>query len=232
MNQLFLDILYPVCCSNCQSPIRSNILTLCRACFGQLSEAPVDAVRSVIGRNEFHDIDGVSPIAHALWYYDSKSPVRVLQHRLKYGGHRKLAFQLGRFLGQSIIRYQPSAKDIDVIVPIPLHRVRQLERGYNQAAEIAHGISSILNLPVDKGALARRFISKSQVQSDRENREKNLKDAFALVCDTGLAGKHVLLVDDVVTTGATIRSAFKTLSTASVSLLGTAVLFAVPLDPV
>ncbi len=190
------------------------------------------AVRSVVVLDETSEIRDILSTTHALWVYEPLSPARVLQHRLKYGGHRSLAVHLGRILGQSIRILRSSVKYFDMMVPVPVHPVRLLERGYNQADEIAHGVSDILNIPVERKALVRHFLSESQVQNDRDEREKNLRSAFSMAPGSALAGKNILLIDDVVTTGATIRSAINTLSDAGVSRVGIAVLFAVPLDPV
>jgi competence protein ComFC len=232
MNQLFLDTLYPPLCTSCGKLIRPDVLTLCQSCFRQLSFAPKTAVRSIIEQKQSSVTREALSLAFALWYYDRLSPARNLQQRLKYGGHRRLAVHLGYRLGERIVQCNILDTRFDAAVPVPVHLVRLRERGYNQALEIARGVSKILNIPVEGKTLKKDLLSKSQVKIDHDEREDNLRGAFSIVPDHQMEGKNILLIDDVVTTGATVRNAIETLSSAGVARLGVAVLFAVPLDPI
>jgi ComF family protein len=112
---------------------------------------------------------------------------------------------LGRQLGYDLKQLN-WADNIDMIIPIPLHEKKEAERGYNQSVLIAEGMSDILNIPVAANILVRTRYTESQTQKTRTERLENMKDAFKTVGDS-LSGKHILLVDDVLTTGATLEAA-------------------------
>jgi ComF family protein len=105
-------------------------------------------------------------------------------------------------------------KQIDYIVPVPLHVKRQKKRGYNQAECIAKGLASVLNIPIDNNNLYRTIYTETQTKKDKNSRIDNVKDVFALREESLFTGKHILLVDDVVTTGATVFGCEKALRNA------------------
>lgn len=207
------------------------MVPICRKCSKNLTCAPSSVVRSILNQDTAEAdliVTGERlAIAHALWCYDPESPARVFQHLLKYRGHQKLSVILGQILAHRLRKREPLAGEFDMIVPVPLHRIRLLERGYNQARGIASGISEILRIPVSEYALKRETLSRSQIRSGRDDREANLENAFSPATGDSLKGKNVLLVDDVITTGATLRSALTTLRDARTCEVGVAVLFAV-----
>ena len=132
-------------------------------------------------------------------------PLREAIHQLKYEGLRSLAAPLGRLMAQTWAEAAP-ASDLDAIVPVPLHPARQRERGYNQAALLAREFSSSVRRPVVEGEMARVKATVPQIDLSAEQRRDNVQGAFR--CTKGsLAGKRVLLVDDVCTTGATLEAA-------------------------
>lgn len=143
--------------------------------------------------------------AAALFYYRAHSNSSRVIYQMKYYGHPEIGELMGRmtaaeFAGDGFF------DGIDVIVPVPLARNRQRERGYNQSFEIARGISGITHLPVDGKAVKRKSFNASQTKMNRWQRNDNVKDVFTLKRAEELAGKHILIVDDVVTTGATVIS--------------------------
>lgn len=143
--------------------------------------------------------------AAALFYYEPRSEVSRIIYSLKYKNHPETGIFMGRMLAEEAKMYD-FFKDMDAIVPIPLARKRQRSRGYNQSQEIARGISMMTGLPVLKKAIKRNSFNKSQTKMDRWQRMENVKGVFSLIDAKQLKGKHILLVDDVVTTGATIIS--------------------------
>lgn len=132
-------------------------------------------------------------------------PLREAIHQFKYEGLRSLAGPLGKLMSQTWSEVAP-ASGFDVIVPVPLHRTRQRERGYNQAALLAREISPTLHCPVVEGELVRVKATAPQIDLSAEQRRHNVQDAFKCT-NCNLAGKRVLLVDDVCTTGATLEAA-------------------------
>jgi len=150
-----------------------------------------------------------SPGGHALWYYDSNSPTRELQKQIKYHAGQKLGKHLGELLAKTIKR--ESDARFDIVVPIPLHRIRFYQRGYNQAADIARGVARELGVDYNETLLQRVKYRASQVTGARSDRLRNLEGAFEMIPDNLLPETHILLIDDVVTTGSTLYSAVGTL---------------------
>jgi len=150
---------------------------------------------------------GQMPImrAAALFYYEPHSEVSRIIHSMKYFGHPEAGEFMGRMLAEEI-KDDGFFDDINLIIPIPLTRKRQRKRGYNQSREIARGVSDIVGIPVETSAVVRISFGKSQTKMDRWQRMENVKDVFEVKNIDALKGKHILLIDDVVTTGATIIS--------------------------
>ncbi|NTV46250.1 MAG: ComF family protein [Chlorobiales bacterium] len=134
-------------------------------------------------------------------------------HSVKYDGLRSLAVEFGAKLGGKIQKERPNTK-YDAVVPVPLHRIKRIERGYNQSELLAVGISSVLGVEVLNGAVERIKYTVSQTSFDLEKRVQNMQDAFH--CQKMLELERVLLVDDVFTTGATLISAAQALQKAGV----------------
>ena len=131
-------------------------------------------------------------------------------YALKYGDHPEIGEQLGCLTAEEF-QAKGFFKGIDCIVPVPLTKSRERQRGYNQSLEIAKGVSQVCGLPIMKHALKRVKFKDSQTHKNRLARTENVEDAFQLAENAGLMGKHVLLIDDIVTTGATICACGKAL---------------------
>lgn len=140
--------------------------------------------------------------AHALIAIDDQGAGLHMLHAIKYGGRRALARAAGRVLGEVLAE---RGMECDVLVPVPIHRARLRERGYNQAALIAEGMSFALQRPTMQ-ALERRRYTGTQTSLGAMDRLRNLRDAIGLRVDANLRGSRVLLVDDVLTTGATLQA--------------------------
>ncbi len=143
--------------------------------------------------------------AASLIFYRSESNWRSVIHRFKYTGDILLGKYLASLLGRKIYE-SGSFKDVDIIIPVPLHPFKKWSRGFNQASIIAHSLGEALNIPVDDKLLKRGRYSASQTEKDRENRYKGVAGAFYVKQRDKLRDKHILLVDDVLTTGATIEA--------------------------
>ncbi len=142
--------------------------------------------------------------ATALFYFIKGSKFRSLIHSLKYGGRADIGKELGNLLG---IELKGSCfSDIDCIVPVPLHPAKKRSRGYNQSEMIADGTGTSLTKPVVKSVLVRSVYTVTQTRKSVEERRENVKEAFCLKDPDLLQGNHILLVDDVVTTGSTLTA--------------------------
>ncbi len=141
----------------------------------------------------------------AWFYYEPQSDVSRLIHSLKYFNHPEKGVLMGKMLAGEIMP-DNFFNSINYIIPIPLTKKRKRSRGYNQSYEIAHGISKITNIPILDGVVKRKSFKKSQTRMDRWQRMENVENVFEMENKFDLSGKHILIVDDVVTTGATIIS--------------------------
>jgi ComF family protein len=188
-----VEAIRPPVCSHCGWPLSpSGQATLCALC--QNSPFQLDGLRAYA----FHS-----------------GPLRKAIHQLKYEGLRSLAAPLGLLMSQAWPDLAPNWAG-DAIVPVPLHAARQRERGYNQAALLARELGRGLRCPVVEDVLVRVKATPPQVGLTAEQRRANVSDAFK--CAMGsLAGKRVLLVDDVCTTGATLEAAAAALYQAGTS---------------
>ena len=128
-----------------------------------------------------------------------------LLHHIKYYNKKELAFELGRYLGSELSE-AGSFKGCDVIIPVPLHPAKKKKRGYNQSEWIAKGMSDKMNIPLNTNLLNRHVNSKTQTKKNREERWENVRSAFSVELPNQFTKKHILLIDDVITTGATIEA--------------------------
>ncbi len=206
------DLFLPRRCAGCDEVLMEHEAALCGTCEEDLP------------RTRFHDDPG-NPVERVLWgrvpvdaataflHFDKHGRVQRMLHRLKYKGDRAIGVELGRLLGRELHASGRFA-DTEVVLPVPLHPRKERERGYNQSAVLAEGLREALGI-VDGGhRLVRVVHTTSQTRKGRLDRWLNVKEAFALHDPEGLKGRRVLLVDDVVTTGATLEGCIRALRTA------------------
>jgi ComF family protein len=143
--------------------------------------------------------------AAAFSFYNKGSRIRNLIHNLKYKGIREIGYELGRIYGLSL-KASGFTKDIDLIIPVPLHPGKKRIRGFNQSETISIGIADATHLPVDTESLARVMVSATQTKRSRYERWTNVEGIFRIIEPQTIMSKHILLVDDVITTGSTIES--------------------------
>jgi len=143
--------------------------------------------------------------AMAFVYFQKGNRVQNLMHQLKYNKKPEVGIRLGELYAWQLIRSK-GWKNADLIIPIPLHQERLKKRGYNQSEEISKGLASVLKLPLSTQHLVRTENTESQTKKSRFARYENLKDAFIIKNPSELIQKHIILVDDVMTTGATMEA--------------------------
>ena len=143
--------------------------------------------------------------ATAQYYFTKESLMQHLMHQFKYKGNEEVGLFLGKLMGWAM-KESNRFTNIDALIPLPLHKSKEHKRGYNQAAVLCEGISSVTNKPVWKDVVARPEQTETQTKKHRVERWQNMEGKFLLVNEPAIEDKHVLLVDDVVTTGATLEA--------------------------
>jgi ComF family protein len=149
--------------------------------------------------------------ATAYCYFNKGNKVQRLVHLLKYKGRKDIGVFLGEKQGH-LLKYSPFFNTVEMIVPVPLHKKKLMQRGYNQSEQFAIGLGKAMKVPVNFDILCRRRFTETQTRKSRFKRWQNVSEMFALNDTTLLEGKHILLVDDVITTGATVESCISVLS--------------------
>lgn len=201
-----IDLLYPPLCLHCDARTAPGVL-LCPACRARLEPVDAAATARLLERLETNWIDD----AVSVWYFDKGSPLQDVQHALKYGNRPVCGSWMGAHLARAL-RQVPGSEP-DFIVPIPLHHARMLERGYNQSRAIAAAVADVLELPLRTDVLTRTRATLSQTNFTRAERRANLENVFAVPDQADLEDRHILVIDDVMTTGATFESAARALKT-------------------
>jgi ComF family protein len=144
-------------------------------------------------------------LATSFCTFDKGGVMQHLMHQLKYKGGREVGEKLGHLFGSNLLRSAPY-REVELLIPVPLHPKRERKRGYNQSVEIGKGMSAAMGIPLQSGVLIRNHYSATQTNKGRFDRWENVKELFSLNNTDILKGKHILLIDDVVTTGATLEA--------------------------
>ncbi len=204
IKESFLQLIFPHVCDGCGSDLLGEESQLCLRCLNAMPETNFEKHPGNPVEKMFW---GRLPLVHATaqFYFTKESLMQRLMHQLKYRGNKELGLQLGRLMGISI-RESSRFKDIDALVPLPLFPSKEKKRGYNQATILCNGMAEILSIPVLNKIIIRPQHTESQTKKGRVDRWKNIEGKFELTDKTGIQNKHLLLVDDVVTTGATLES--------------------------
>jgi ComF family protein len=199
-----LDIIYPQTCAGCfdAKPVRNGIF-----CIGCLAELP-ETNYHLLDKNPFEShFYGRIPVhaGAAFLFFVPDGRTQKLLHNIKYRNRSDLARTIGEFYGRRL-KNAPRFAEIDLIVPVPLHWRKEHRRGFNQSAEFGKGLASAMSVSFLKDALKRTRYTATQTKKSRADRVSNLKEAFVIRNPALLKGKHILLVDDVLTTGATLEA--------------------------
>jgi len=161
----------------------------------------------LVVENEFHrQLFGRIPLRYvmALYKFSKKSRVQELLHTLKYKNHPEIGFKLGRIYGA--ILSGAYKNEFDIIVPVPLHKTRLRKRGYNQSAEFGKGLAEMLGIPCQEEIIERVTVTETQTKKTKLLRWQNVSEVFRITNRRHVEDKRILLVDDVITTGATIEA--------------------------
>ncbi len=200
----FFSLFFPEICPACNETLVKNELVICTNCIYHLPytnfhlESDNRVARQLWGRVPFIN-------ATAFLYFHKGSKVQNLLHELKYNNRTDVGLRLGEMCGHALMQSKQYT-EIDLIIPVPLHEKRQRIRGYNQSDFFAKGLSMSLNIPMHDDVLKRAIQTETQTKKSRYSRYENIKNVFEVSKPDFLEGKHILLVDDVMTTGATIEA--------------------------
>ena len=206
-----LNLFFPKVCMACQNHLTDNELHVCTTCRHQLPLTNFHFDRSnavhkmMYGRIKLEE-------ATALLHFSKKGIVQQLMHNLKYRGHEVIGHFLGEWLGEEL-KNSETYKTIDVVVPVPLHKSKQKRRGYNQVDKFGRALALALNADYNTVTLIKTTATKTQVFKDRLKRSSNIEANFTISEQDTLKYKHILLVDDIITTGATIEACANALFT-------------------
>lgn len=199
----FLSLFYPPFCLGCSGPLVKGEETLCTVC---LSNLPKTHYHRRIENPVLNRLAGRLPIRHgwAFLKFQKGGVVQHLLHQLKYNNCPEIGERLGKAYGHEL--QEASDDQFDLIIPVPLHKSRLRHRGYNQSAWFAKGLSDALQIPWDETISIRTQATATQTRKNRAARWENVQRVFSVSPDVSLASKRILLVDDVITTGATLEA--------------------------
>jgi ComF family protein len=215
-----LDLLYPPLCIGCAARLAPEAAPLCPRCIAGLERPEAPYLAAVL--NDLCGVNDALDGGFALWMFDKGGTLQRAQHALKYGNYPAYGPPLGALVGRA---YLGAGLPVpDAVVPIPLHRLRLYERGYNQSERLAAGLAETLGVLLSADRLERPHPTRTQTNLTRQQRWDNVKSAFSLSAPGAVRGKHLLLVDDVLTTGATAAAAADVLKAAGARHVSLAVL--------
>jgi ComF family protein len=205
----FLHLFFPHYCEGCGSDVVEQNELLCLQCVAKLPETKFFEASGNPVEKTFY---GRIPVkaAGATYYFTKDSLMQHLISELKYRGNKKIGNYLGKLTGHALIESNRFA-EIDFIVPLPLNEKKLHKRGYNQAAVIAEGIATVIEKPVLQNLVVRKHFTETQTRKDRVHRWQNMQNVFEVIDPSSIENKQILLVDDIITTGATLEACGVTL---------------------
>lgn len=198
------NLFYPELCSICENPLIKGEKTICISCLSNLPVTNFCKLKNNSVETSFYGRIYVKE-ATSLFYYQKKGKVQKLIHQLKYKGNQQIGAVLGDWLGENMA-LSDRFKDLDCIIAVPLHPDKFKKRGYNQVTTFGQSLSNKLEIPMIENVLIKVSTSQTQTQKSRFERSINVNEKFELVEKEVLNNKHILLIDDIITTGATIEA--------------------------
>ena len=200
----FFYLFYPNICANCNEQLLQNEKIICVFCRHDL---PLTNFNSYTNNKVFTIFYGRITIekAYSLLLFRKEGITKNLIHNLKYKGNETVGVFFGNWLGE-ILYKNKEFSSVDFIIPVPIHSKKKKIRGYNQVTKFGECLSTHLNIPFVEDILIRQSTTKTQTLKSRFDRFKNLETKFLLTDTTAFKGKHILIIDDVITTGATLEA--------------------------
>ncbi|HMJ47712.1 MAG TPA: phosphoribosyltransferase family protein [Ferruginibacter sp.] len=207
IKRIFADaahLFYPHICTGCGSDLIGSNNLLCSRCIADLPHTNFEKYADNMVERIFR---GRLPLraAHAEFYFSKGQLIQHLIHEIKYNNNKEMGIYLGEFVGKNLLQCSRFT-NLDYIIPLPLYQEKEFRRGYNQAEIICNGLAVSMNVPVMIKNITRKRNTETQTRKHRAQRWENVSGSFNVSDPACLAGKNLLLVDDVITTGATLEA--------------------------
>ncbi len=202
------DFFLPRFCISCKTKLSPVEKFVCANCISGLEHTSELRIKNEFNR-KFQKEKIINGFASA-FVFKNDSPIQKIIHSLKYDKQ----FQVGKFFAEQIalnLRTEINSWKANLIIPVPLHKLRKAERGYNQSEEIAKALGKLLTIPIDTKSLKRKRFTETQTKLTLVERKQNMTDAFIVKNNKLIKNKTIVLLDDVITTGATITECGKVL---------------------
>lgn len=198
------SMIYPRVCCGCGLTLYKHEELICNLCYVSLPKTNYHLQNGNPVQKIFYGRADV-PEAASFLFFEKGNRVRNMLHALKYKNKPGVGRLLGKWYGEEI-KQTGAFADCEVIIPVPLHKKRLSKRGYNQSEHIAYGLGEAMGLPVITGVLLKKHFTETQTFKTREERWQNTMNSFEISPNNLIKGKNILLVDDVITTGATTEA--------------------------
>ncbi len=200
----FLDFFLPPTCLSCDALLNDGSVKVCDTCWNSIQRLSRGHSLYIDTHQRLVEAGAVGDLV-SCFVFEKEGALQTIAHGLKYSGFESLGVELGRRIGDVMDEWDVNA---DLAIPVPLHKRKFRERGYNQAEAIACGIAANTSIRTNEKILQRKKYTQTQTKLNLDQRKENMEEAFEVVPKFAgeLKGKTILLVDDVITTGATITS--------------------------
>ena len=200
----FISLVYPRLCLACGESLLKHEDCICSQCIYYLPKTNFHKeLENAVSKLFWGRVN--IQTATAFYFFKKQSKVQNLLHQLKYKGQKQVGIKLGSLYG-SELKKDKKYEDVSLILPVPLHPDKEKKRGYNQSEMFGIGLSQTMQAPCETDILVRNFASETQTKKSKYERWENVGSIFEIRDIERLKGRHVLLVDDVITTGATIEA--------------------------
>lgn len=211
----FRHLLFPEICIHCEKLLQVSDNQFCNSCRDEL---PLTQFAS-LENNPIHDLFfGRLPLhwAHSYMFFNKKGLAQSIIHQFKYKDNTQLAYTMGMYHAHQLKeKHELNTLENPILIPVPMHIRKRKKRGYNQAEYYAEGLKRVLNWEYDKGSLQKITHTQSQTKKGRFLRWKNVKEIFHLADNHNFNNRNLVLIDDVLTTGATLEACARELKKAS-----------------
>ena len=209
MFQNLINLFFPKCCAGCESFLLADEIVICTQC---RHEIPLTNHHKIENNEVFQKLYGRIPLEFgaSLFYFHKKGIVQEMIHKLKYQGQEEISAMIGNWYSEEL-RHLEQINKIDYIIPVPLHKKRFRERGYNQVEGFGKALSDNLKIPYNENLLKRKLYTKTQTKKDLLGRSNVIDSVFDISFSEDHHGKHFLLIDDVMTTGSTLEACSRAL---------------------